>query len=46
MGRRVPSAYVPDRARADAYDDLYEIYLSLHDHFADGAIMHRLRALR
>ncbi|WP_396445036.1 ribulokinase [Actinomadura sp.] len=46
MGRRVPSAYVPDRARADAYDDLYEIYLSLHDHFADGAVMHRLRALR
>ncbi|MER7545248.1 ribulokinase [Spirillospora sp. NPDC127506] len=46
MGRRIPSAYVPDRARADAYDDLYEIYLSLHDHFADGAIMHRLRALR
>ncbi|WP_083946603.1 ribulokinase [Actinomadura latina] len=46
MGRRVPSAYVPDRARADAYDDLYGIYRSLHDHFADGAIMHRLRALR
>lgn len=46
MGRRVPSAYLPDRARADAYDDLYEIYRALHDHFADGAIMHRLRALR
>ncbi|MFB4307145.1 ribulokinase [Actinomadura sp. GTD37] len=46
MGRRVPSAYVPDRARADAYDALYEIYRGLHDHFADGAIMHRLRALR
>ncbi|MEO3824666.1 ribulokinase [Actinomadura sp. B10D3] len=46
MGRRVPSAFVPDRARADAYDSLYEIYRSLHDHFADGAIMHRLRALR
>ncbi|WP_433463190.1 ribulokinase [Spirillospora sp. CA-128828] len=46
MGRRVPSAYVPDRDRADAYDALYEIYGSLHDHFADGAIMHRLRALR
>ncbi|TMR38075.1 ribulokinase [Actinomadura geliboluensis] len=46
MGRRVPAAYVPDRARADAYDDLYAIYRSLHDHFADGAIMHRLRALR
>ncbi|WP_021595512.1 ribulokinase [Actinomadura welshii] len=46
MGRRVPSAFVPDRARADAYDALYEIYRSLHDHFADGEIMHRLRALR
>ncbi|MEV4676051.1 ribulokinase [Actinomadura sp. NPDC049382] len=46
MGRRVPAAYVPDRARAAAYDDLYAIYRSLHDHFADGAIMHRLRALR
>ncbi|MFA1542827.1 ribulokinase [Actinomadura monticuli] len=46
MGRRVPSAYVPDRARADAYDSLYAIYRSLHDHFADGEIMHRLRALR
>lgn len=46
MGRRVPSAYVPDRARADAYDSLYEIYRSLHDHFAGGEIMHRLRALR
>jgi L-ribulokinase len=46
MGRRVPSAYVPDRARADAYDSLYEIYRALHDRFADGEIMHRLRALR
>lgn len=46
MGRRVPSAYVPDGARADAYDSLYEIYRTLHDRFADGAIMHRLRALR
>src|SRR5690606_32746690 len=46
MGRRVPSAYVPDRARADAYDALYEIYRTLHDQFADGAVMHRLRRLR
>ncbi|MEU5995765.1 ribulokinase [Spirillospora sp. NPDC047418] len=46
MGRRVPNAYVPDRPRADAYDDLYEIYRTLHDHFANGEIMHRLRALR
>ena len=46
MGRRVPSAYVPDRANADAYDALYDIYRTLHDHFADGDIMHRLRALR
>jgi L-ribulokinase len=46
MGSRVPNAYVPDRSRADAYDALYEIYRTLHDHFADGEIMHRLRALR
>ncbi|TDD88508.1 ribulokinase [Actinomadura darangshiensis] len=46
MGRRVPSAYVPDRSRADAYDSLYDIYRALHDTFADGDIMHRLRALR
>ncbi|XRQ12540.1 ribulokinase [Actinomadura welshii] len=46
MGRRVPDAYVPDPARADAYDALYEIYRTLHDRFADGEIMHRLRALR
>ncbi|TDC84178.1 ribulokinase [Actinomadura sp. 7K507] len=46
MGSRVPSAYVPDRGRADAYDPLYEIYRALHDAFADGKIMHRLRTLR
>jgi L-ribulokinase len=34
---------VPDPARADAYDALYGHYRALHDHFADGALMHRLR---
>ncbi|MFG2090530.1 MULTISPECIES: ribulokinase [unclassified Spirillospora] len=46
MGRRVPSAYTPNKARADAYDSLYEIYRTLHDRFGDGEIMHRLRSLR
>ncbi|TDC68687.1 ribulokinase [Actinomadura sp. GC306] len=46
MGRRVPDAYVPDPARADAYDSLYEIYRTLHDQFADGKVMHHLRHLR
>ncbi|GGV01596.1 ribulokinase [Actinomadura cremea] len=46
MGKRVPDAFVPDPARADAYDRLYAEYRRLHDHFADGALLHRLRAIR
>jgi L-ribulokinase len=46
MGKRTPAAYVPDEARADVYDRLYAEYRLLHDHFADGRMHHRLRALR
>jgi ribulose-5-phosphate 4-epimerase/fuculose-1-phosphate aldolase len=33
MGRVNRNAYRPGRAAADRYDDLYEIYSALHDHF-------------
>lgn len=46
MGKRTEAAYVPDVGRADAYDRLYAEYRDLHDHFADGALLHRLRAIR
>jgi L-ribulokinase len=46
MGKRTRDAYVPDGARADAYDRLYAEYRRLHDHFADGGLLHRLRAIR
>jgi L-ribulokinase len=41
-------AYVPDEARADAYDALYEHYARLHDHFGRGGddVMHALRRIR
>jgi L-ribulokinase len=57
MGRVVTAAYVPDAARADAYDALYAEYRRLHDlfgsadhkqsagHGGDG-MLHRLRRLR
>ncbi|MFI6513036.1 ribulokinase [Streptosporangium sp. NPDC050855] len=46
MGRRGETVYRPDPGRADAYDRLYAEYRRLHDHFADGAMLHGLRALR
>ncbi|MEO3813953.1 ribulokinase [Sphaerisporangium sp. B11E5] len=46
MGKRTPAVYSPDAARADAYDRLYAEYRRLHDHFADGGMLHRLRAIR
>ncbi|WP_037411502.1 ribulokinase [Candidatus Solirubrobacter pratensis] len=46
MGKARRDAYVPDPERADAYDALYADYRALHDHFADGAMMHRLRRPR
>ncbi|WP_066946195.1 ribulokinase [Microtetraspora fusca] len=46
MGKREAAAYVPDAERADAYDRLYAEYRRLHDHFADGGLLHRLRSIR
>ncbi|SDK64800.1 L-ribulokinase [Glycomyces sambucus] len=36
MGKVERNAYVPDQARADAYDRLYAVYEELHDHFGRG----------
>jgi L-ribulokinase len=46
MGKRTEAAYVPDEARADAYDRLYAEYRRLHDFFGDGQMLHKLRAIR
>ncbi|MFG1706034.1 ribulokinase [Nonomuraea sp. M3C6] len=46
MGKRTEAAYVPDEARADAYDRLYAEYRRLHDFFGDGRMLHTLRAIR
>jgi L-ribulokinase len=46
MGKRYENAYLPDKARADAYDRLYAEYRKLHDHFGDGRMLHTLRAIR
>jgi L-ribulokinase len=47
MGRLHRRAYLPDPARAAAYDRLYGEYRALHDHFGRGGsdVMHRLRRL-
>lgn len=48
MGRLERHAYVPDPARAAAYERLYAEYRTLHDYFGRGtnSVMHRLRATR
>jgi L-ribulokinase len=48
MGKVRRDVYVPDEARADAYDALYEHYSRLHDHFGrgDDDVMHALRHIR
>jgi L-ribulokinase len=48
MGRVRRDVYVPDDARGDAYDALYEHYSRLHDHFGRGGddVMHALRHIR
>jgi L-ribulokinase len=46
MGRARRDAYLPDEARADVYDGLYEHYSVLHDSFGHGAMMHELRRPR
>jgi L-ribulokinase len=47
MGSVTRDAYLPDAARADAYDLLYERYVRLHDHFGRGGddVMHELAEL-
>ena len=48
MGRREVGVYQPDEQRAKAYDQLYELYVELHDHFGRGGsdAMHELRRIR
>jgi L-ribulokinase len=48
MGTVTREAYLPDDARADAYDALFAEYVALHDHFGRGGndVMHRLRRIR
>jgi L-ribulokinase len=48
MGRKQTAAYLPDEARARAYDPLYAEYATLHDYFGRGGndVMHRLRAVQ
>ncbi|MHC3472167.1 ribulokinase [Streptomyces sp. 7R007] len=48
MGKVRRGVYLPDPARAAAYDRLYAEYRLLHDYFGRGAndVMHRLRRLR
>jgi L-ribulokinase len=47
MGKVRRGVYQPDERRAEAYDALYEEYLSLHDHFGRRErTMRRLRAIR
>jgi len=48
MGAIDRDVYVPDPARAAAYDELYAEYLLLHDHFGRGGneVMRRLKAIR
>jgi len=47
MGKVERAAYLPDDARARVYDELFEEYLELHDHFGRrNRAMRRLKAIR
>jgi len=48
MGRLRSNVYRPDAARASAYDELYPLYGSLHDHFGrdQRQLMRSLQAIR
>jgi L-ribulokinase len=47
MGKVLRHVYVPDEARAAAYDPLFEQYVALHDHFGRATTtMRRLKAIR
>ena len=48
MGRVRPDVHLPDPLRASAYDELYELYTRVHDHFGreERGLMRRLQAIR
>jgi L-ribulokinase len=47
MGRTERDVWVPDPGRADTYDELFRLYVGLHDHFGrNPTLMHQLRDLR
>jgi L-ribulokinase len=47
MGKVRRHVFVPDEARSQAYDALFEIYLELHEQFGrHNRIMRRLKAIR
>jgi L-ribulokinase len=48
MGKVERNVYLPDAQRADAYDELYAEYRTLHDYFGRGAnqVLRRLRKIR
>jgi L-ribulokinase len=48
MGKLRSNVYTPDAARAHAYDELYALYGSLHDHFGrdQRSLMRTLQAIR
>ena len=46
MARIRRDAFVPDEARAAAYDELYGHYSALHDQFGRNGLMHSLRRMR
>jgi L-ribulokinase len=47
MGKVRRHVFVPDEARAQAYDALFEIYLELHEQFGrQNRVMRRLKAIR
>ncbi len=47
MGKVRSDVYSPDRARAEAYDRLYRVYVQLHDWFgqANRELMHELQTI-
>ncbi|WP_306319441.1 MULTISPECIES: ribulokinase [unclassified Streptomyces] len=46
MGARTRDAWLPDPERAAAYDRLYAQYRHLHDHLADGTVLHALHDIK
>jgi L-ribulokinase len=48
MGKLRSNVYRPDAARHSAYDELYALYGSLHDHFGrdQRSLMRSLQAIR